>query len=92
MVERQLAGLDDNDARPGMGVPAERPAGCDLVLDDVDVGGALRVDAGLPVGRQRLGLEAVECSYPEVCALNAHDRRRQHGRRGVGGEADDCKG
>ena len=52
LVFRRSAGLDDHQAGSGVAVPAERPAGDDRVLHDIEVRGSLRVDDYLPeVGR-----------------------------------------
>ena len=63
---------------PGWECQPNVPPGA-ILFDHVDVGRTLGVDAGLPVGRERLGLDALERSYREVGALNADQRRRQCG-------------
>ena len=60
VVDAEGSGLDGHEARPGVAVPAEGATWMDHVLNDVDVGGALDLDADLPelgrVARVDVGL------------------------------------
>src|SRR4029453_2095003 len=67
-VERRGAGLDDDEAGPGVAMPAEGPARRDPNLENLEIRGSLRVDPGLPevcpgVGIDvgfRLGIDVTE--------------------------------